>query len=267
MALITTSWLMGSAPAVPATDIDVTANAVTETITLPASAGYYPWNSTAAYSALNQLHDALESHSEIASCSAIITRERRPRFTCDVAYSIDSWSDLTFRDVLGFNGTEAFSALAHQPSADSAYLWSPGRCENPLAPLGSQGLPYHDTARGMSGDLVAVATSHNEGRRNAFNWRRVYSDRVMSAAEDPTEYVAFWDSVVRRFARFKLYRNITEETVGPDTTQAILTGEVLGPYVWDNASGPVEMGFVREVERLELFNTIDLPVLLTNEYS
>jgi len=267
MALITTSWLMGSAPSVPATDIDVTANAVTETITLPASSGYYPWDGTAAYSALNQLHDALESHSEIGSCGAIITRNRRPRFTCDVSFTIDSWSDLTFRDVLGFTGTEAIGSLTQMPSGNSAYLWSPGRCEIPDAPLGSNGLPYHDTARGMSGDRVVVATTNNSGARNSFKWRRVYSERVMTATEIAGEYVTFWNTVQANFARFKLYRDITEEDTAVDNTQAVLTGEVLGPYVWDSASGQVAFPYDREIDRLELFNTVELPVVLTPEYS
>lgn len=267
MALITTSWIMGSAPAVPATTIAVTANSVTENIVLPASAGYYPWDSTAAHSALDQLHDALESHSEISSCTAVIGRDRRPRFTCDLSFTIDSWSDLTFRDVLGFTGTEAFAAVTQTPSGNSAYLWSPGRCEIPLAPLGSNGVPYADTARGMSGDLVTVATTNNTGARNAFEWRRVYSERVMTASELSGEHVSFWNAVQRRFARFKLYRDVTEENAPPDATQAVLTGDVLGPYVWDNPSGAIQFAYEREVERLELFSTINIPVLLTREYA
>lgn len=266
MALITSAWLLGSAPEVPATSIDVTANAVTETIVLPASTGYYMWDVTAANSALNQLHDALESHSEITSCSAIIGRDRRPRFTCDLAYTIAGWTDLTFRDVLGFTGTEAFAATTQMPASDSRYLWSPGRCEIPSAPLGSLGVRYHDTARGMSGDLVAVATTNNSGRRNSFRFRRVYSTRVMTASELPGEHAAFWDAVQRRFARFKLYRDVAEEDAVADATATSLTGEVLGPYVWDYPSGEISFAYDREIDNVELFSTVNIPVIVTSEY-
>ena len=265
MALITTSWLMGSIPGVPETEIEVTANGSTETLTLPAS-DYYPWDGAAVNSALNQLHDALESHSQITSCSAFYGADRRPRFICDIAYSIDSWSDLQFRDLLGFSGGEAFSNTDQVPTHNSAYLWSPGRCEIPDAPLGANGLPYYDTARGMSGDLVTVATTNNSGSRNRFEWRRVFSERVMTSSLNNREYHAFWNAVVRQFANFKLYRNITEQDYGTDDTLTSLNGEVLGPYVWDNASGRIQLEYVREVERLELFNTITLPVLLADGY-
>ncbi len=265
MALITTAWLMGSEPNVPETDIDVTANAVTETITLPAS-DYYPWNSLAANSALNQLHNALESHSEITSCSAFYGRDRLPRFTCDVSYSIDSWSDLTFRNILGFTGTEAFSALSQVPSGFSDYLWSPGRCEIPDAPLGHPGLPYHDTAVGMSGNNVVVATTNNSGRKNRFRFSYVKAGRVMTADQLPGEYERFWDTVVRRFYRWKLYRDITEEDTDTDATQAILTGDVLGPYKLLRDGGVVELGYAREVPSVEMFSPVELPCLLVEEY-
>ncbi len=264
MALITTAWILGSEPDVPATTIEVTANAVTENIVLPAS-NYYPWDSTAANSALNQLHDALESHSEITSCTAFFGRDRLPVFTCDIAYSIDSWSDLTFRNILGFTGTEAFSALTQTPSGFSDYLWSPGRCEVPDAPLGSQGLPYHDTAVGMSGDNVVIATTSNSGRKNRLVFRYVRNARVFTADELPGEYQRFWDVVVRRFYRWKLYRDITEEDTAADATQTPLTGDVLGPYKWLH-TGDVSFDYEREISRVELFNQVEMPCLLVDEY-
>lgn len=267
MALIQTAWLMGSEPNVPETQIDVTANAVTETLTLPAS-DYYPWDPTAANSCINQLHDALESHSEIGigGCTAFIGRDRLPRFTCGNAFSIDSWTDLTFRTILGFTGTEAFAATTQIPSGLSNYLWSPGRCEIPDAPLGSQGLPYHDTAVGMSGDAVVVATTNNSGRKNSFRFNLVQNTRAMLGNEIPGQYSLFWGAVVRRFYRWKLYRDITEEDELVDATQATLTGEVLGPYKLLRQSGVLELDYQRELTRLELYNTVELPALLVDEY-
>ncbi len=258
---------MGSEPNVPETQIDVTCNAVTETLTLPAS-DYYPWDSTAANSCINQLHDALESHSEIGigGCTAYIGRDRLPRFIVAQNFTIDSWTDLTFRNILGFTGTEAFAATTQIPSGFSNYLWSPGRCEVPDAPLGSHGLAYHDTAVGMSGDNVVVATTNNSGRKNRFLFRRVTNDRVMTANEIPGQHSLFWETVQRRFYRWKLYRDILEEDTAVDATQATLTGDVLGPYKWLVPSGTIEYEYTREISRLELFNTIEMPCLLVDEY-
>lgn len=266
MALITTDWVFGSEPDVPATTISVTANAVTEDIVLPAS-DYYPWDSTAANSALNQLHNALESHSEITSCSAFFGRDRLPVFTCDLSYSINSWSDLTFRNILGFTGTEAIAGTTQTPSGFSSYLWSPGRCHVPEAPLESQGLPYKDTAVGMSGDAVVIATTNNTGRKNGFRWGRVYNTRVLTSSEGVGEFVNFWDEVLSNFYRFKIYMGITEEDTDADDTQVNLGAPtVLGPYKWLRGGDLSEFEYSREVSRLELFNTIEVPAILVDEY-
>lgn len=266
MALITTAWLMGSEPSVPATTISVTANAVSEDIVLPAG-DYYPWDSTAANSALNQLHDALESHSEITSCTARIGRDRIPRFTCDIAFTIDSWSDLTFRNILGFTGTEAIAGVTQAAAGFSAYLWSPGRCEIPDAPLGAQGLLYKDTAVGMSGDGVVVATTSNTGRKNRFQFRLVQVARVMTAAGENGEYATFWDTVVSNYYRWKLYRDITEEDTAVDTTDAGLgSADVIGPYKLRSQGGLDEYAYARSVSRVELFSPVEIPSLLVSEY-
>ncbi len=266
MALITTAWIMGSVADVPLTTFDVTANAVTESFSIPAGS-YYPWDITAANSALNQLHDEIESHSEITTCSAFFGRDRLPRFTCDVAYTITNWSDTTIRELLGFTGTEAISATSQVPSGLSDYLWSPGRCEIPDAPLGALGLPFHDTAVGVSGDQVVVATTNNSGHRNRFLFKQVYNERVYTSDQLPGEHVRFWDAVQRRFARFKLYRNITEEDSATDATVVNLgAADTIGPYVWQTPDTPVSYDYTREVSRLELFNTIDLPVIAASEY-
>jgi hypothetical protein len=266
MALITTDWFLGSEPDVPATTISVTANAVTEDIVIPAS-DYYPWDSTAANSALNQLHDALESHSEIASCSAFYGRDRLPVFTCNISYAINSWSDLTIRNILGFTGTEAIAGTTQTPSGLSSYLWSPGRCGIPDAPLNSQGIPYKDTAVGMSGDATVIATTNNTGRKNRFVFRRVKNTRVMTSQELAGEYVSFWDDVVSPFYRFKVYRDITEEDTLADDTQVNLgAATVLGPYKWLRGDGQSEFEYVREISRVELFNTVDIPCILVDDY-
>lgn len=267
MTLITTAWLMGSEPDVPATTISVTCNAVTEDLAIPAG-DYYLWDSTAANSALDMLSDVLETHSEIGigDISPVLGRDRIPRFTGPLAFSIDSWSDLTFRDILGFTGTEAFASTTQAAAGFSRYLWSPGRCEIPDAPLGSQGLPYKDTAKGMSGDGVVVATTNNTGRKNRFQFRLVQSARVMTSAESNGEYVAFWDAVVSRYFRWKLYREVTEEDTAVDTTSANLLGEVLGPYKLLQRDGLDEFAYSRSLSRVELFSPVEIPCLLVSEY-
>ena len=264
MALIQTAWLVGSEPNVPETTIEVTANGTTEDLTLPGN-DYYTWDGAASHSALTTLGTVLTTHSEIGSCTALIGRDRRVRLTCDVAFSIDSWTDLTFRDLLGFAGTEAFTSVT-QTAGLSDYLWSPGRCEIPDAPLGSQGLPYHDTAVGMSGDAVVTATTNNSGRKNRFLFRYVEAARVMSANSTPGDYERFWDRVVLRYFRFKLYREIVEENTGTDATDANLLGEVLGPYKLLRSDGVLSMPYQREIDRVELFSSVELPCLLVGDY-
>jgi hypothetical protein len=267
MALITTAWIMGSEPDVPETQIDVTANAVQETLTIPAG-DYYMYDSSAANSAIDALETALESHSEIGfgGCIAYLRRDRLPRFQCGMNFTIDSWCDLTLRSILGFTGTVAFAASLQFPSGLSSYLWSPGRCEIPDAPLGSQGLPYKDTAKGQSGDRVVTATTNNTGRKNRFLFRRVMNTRVMTDDGQPGQHVQFWDLVQSRYYRWKLYRDVTEEDTAADDTQVSFSGGTLGPYAWLNQSAVDEYQYRREISRLELFNTIEMPAVLVDEY-
>lgn len=268
MALITTAWLMGSEPDVPETTISVTCQAVAEDLTIPAG-DYYPWDSTAANSALDTLSNVLETHSQISigDISPVLGRDRIPRFTGPFAFSINSWSDLTFRNILGFTGTEAIAGTTQAAAGFSRYLWSPGRCEIPDAPLGSHGLPYKDTAKGMSGDGVVIATTQNTGHKNRFQFRLVQAARVMTASELSGEYASFWDTVVSRYYRWKLYRDVTEEDTAADATDAALvSAEVIGPYKWLRSDGLDEFEYERSVSRVELFSPVEIPCLLVSEY-
>ncbi len=268
MALITTAWMLGSEPDVPETTISVTCQAITEDLTIPAG-DYYPWDSTAANSALDTLSDVLETHSQIGigDISPVLGRDRIPRFSGPFAFSINSWSDLTFRNILGFTGTEAIAGTTQAAAGFSRYLWSPGRCEIPDAPLGSQGLLYRDTAVGMSGNGVVVRTTNNTGRKNRFQFRLVQRARVMTPTEGPGEFASFWEAVVSRFYRWKLYRNVTEEDTATDTTDAALvSADVLGPYKWLTSTGLHEFEYERSISRVELFSPVELPCLLVSEY-
>jgi hypothetical protein len=266
MALVVTSWVMGSDASVPETTITVTANAVTEAIVI-AAGGYFPFDGTAAQSAAHALATALQSHSEITTCTPLLGRDRLIRITCDLSFTIDAWSDLTLRNVLGFTGTEAFAAVT-QTAGRSAYLWSPGRCEIPDAPLGCDGIPYADTARGMSGDAVVIATTHNTGKKNSLRWSMVEVERVMTVAELPGEFLRWWHLCGITFARWKVYRDITEETTATDSTDAgVISASVLGPYALDmDGSGPMEMDFARSEERMDLFADIEIPGILVSAY-
>ncbi len=264
MALITSAWLMGSDPDVPSTDIEVTMNAVTETLSIPAGP-YYVQDTSITRSAANALRTALLTHSEAGTISCFLRRDLLIQLDSSVSMTIDSWSDTTFRDVLGFGGEEGIAFTSLNTLNQSRYLWSPGRCEIPDAALGTQGLLYKDTQMGMSGDRVAIATTNNTGRRNRFQFRAVYAERVHTTSEAGGEYYAWWDQVQSRFYRFKLYREVTEETT-TDATSANLNGEVLGPYVWEPSGTPITFEYSRVVQTVELLNNVEIPVLLQDEY-
>ena len=98
-------------------------------------------------------------------------------------------------------------------------------------------------------------------------FRYVASGRVMTADALPGEYERFWDAVIRRFYRFKLYRTVTEEdTLADATDAALVSAPVLGPYKLLRTDGLIEFAYSREVDRVEMFSPVELPVLLVGDY-
>lgn len=262
------AWLIGSYPSLPAQGMEVTANASQETITV-AAGDYYldDWSGTRSY--LAALQTALETHTQITTATVWLGRDRLVHFAFDTATAID-FTDTEGRDLIGMNGNLA-STTADDADTVSPYLWVPDRPENALsAALGRDGDPVYDTVVSATGGLDAnlVSTGFDTRTFNDFDFRFVPT-RYFDSGSDVNnggEWRAFHEVVVRRFRRFKLYRqSLHDET--DDTAVGLLGSNQLGPYrMRHEGNGPIRFVNEREIGFVERLHRVRLPVIQVPEY-
>lgn len=277
----TTAWLIGSNPSIGPVSIEIEENgsAAEEVDVITTAQAAYLYDNDSAFDAMKLLQDAIRSYTEsdLAATNVFLTRDRKVRIEwIDVtgfdpqSARINSWSGSgsdAFRELLGFDGSEISVSYTTSVTADetSPYLWSPNKVETPSARLGELGIPYWDTAVGMSGTSVVVATTNNSGYTNDFLFPRVLNERYWTNSEEWGEYFVWWDAVQRRFRKFKLWREVNE--LDGSTTEATI-GTGLGPYVYRWAGDtPITFPMSRDIEYLEYLHTVDIPVVAVDEYT
>lgn len=261
----TTSVLLGSHPAVPATTITVTANAVTTGLNF-AGGPYYLYHPTGSLSLLTAVVALINTHSELLGTGAVLARSGLVRLTNAVAFSIDSWgSDTTLRDLLGFTGALT-SATAHVATEHSPLYWSPGKTESSSARMGSDGILVKDTYAARSAPGQIVSTTNNQWRENLFAWGYVHIDRIERVPDESGTWAYWWDYVASRSRRFWLARNVIEDSADDSTAMSLSTKlPTTGAYVMAH-DGAMRREHNREIERLELYSRVELPVETALEY-
>lgn len=271
-----TCVLIGSEPNLAAQTMTVTANAVPAALATTAGP-YYLYHDDAVLSLLDHLALVLTSHPQSPTIALYITTGGLVRL--DVSgvpspFNI-TWGTATdLRDLLGFTGNLS-GALTYTATNPSPLLWIPRRTEIADARLGTLGDPVYDTAVGMTaGTGAPIATQHNVRLENAFQWRHVVNHPDVAELVRSTtgsqngKWYTFHEQVVRRFARFFVYRGI-EFTSGGTTAMTISTAlpYALGPYCWRTNPGTIRYDAPREEAMRESYIHISLPVVLVDEYS
>lgn len=264
--MVTSNLLIGSYESVPQCTLSITANAVVDATQSIAAGSYYLYDSSNSLSLLYQLRAALEAHTQITTATVWIGPDRKVHITTSPNNAAISFTgDTTARDLLGFTGN-LLSASQHNASLISPLLWSPRMTEISEAPLGLAGRRVYDTVVGSSGTANVVATQHNSWVQNDFRWRNVPVARVWTTSELGGEWVKFYDQVLRKFRRFKLYRTFSD--IAGDTTPGSLT-DVLGPYKMRHEGGLVQWEYKRESVGgsgpVDMLSPIELPVVVVSE--
>lgn len=263
------SWLIGSYPSMPEQTLSVTANAVTADVTIDAGS-YYLHDHLSSRSLVEVTAAAIQSHTQITTCTGILSRDRMVRFTADIAFSL-TWTDTVARDVLGFTGNLTPADTTHVADVVSQYLWVPDRESDPDARLGRDGDVMYDTVVSSSGgsDAHIVATQHDSRVINEFDFHHVrtaYFDTGVDV-NNGGQYRAFFTEVLRRFRRFKVYENTLHDE-NSSTDVGLLAGDALGPYRFRPAGGgPIRFSNVRHIPKVEKYHRAVLPVVLTSEYA
>lgn len=258
------SWLIGSWPSMPEQSIDVTINMNQETLTIPSS-DYYLEHHTSSLSFLDAFEMALETHTEGPTITVSLGRDRIVRITSDMALAIDWTSDGSgAQSMVGATGNLG-SDTDHEMGAVSPWLWVPDRPEDPSARLGRDGDTAYDTkVSGSAGDessQTIVVTQFNTRTFNEFDFRYV-PNRYFDTGTDTNnggQYRAFFDTVVRTFRRFLLYRETTHDEAD-DTAVSLLSANAIGPYRY-RPQGPIRFVNDREIANVEQLHRVQLPVI------
>jgi hypothetical protein len=266
--MATTSWLIGSIENLAAQSWSF-GGAPSTAI---AAGDYYLIDEVAAVSMLRQLELTLSAVLG-ATAEFAILENRLIKITSDGGNFGISWDSTELRDLLGFIGNVS-GADNYTASLISPLLWSPGRTETPLnAPLGDAGQVIHDTMVGASAGAVQMATSNNSVTHLDLMWRYVTNARTKTSARLGGEYHTFWEDVIRHLYKYKLYREIDEDTSGSDPIlwPAVTWSnfDVLGPMELRHEGGQMAWEYIREegLERCDSMHPITLRSKVVPEYT
>lgn len=219
MAAITTCWLIGSTEIAAQT---VTIDASPENISAGA---YYLYHPTAP-SLLDEMVTAMTA-AGVAAPAAELLENRKVRLSSSGTFTVTWPADNILRNHLGFSGNLA-AASSYTASGISPLLWSPGRKESPkTVRLGINGRTVYNTIVGVGDDGTPCATTHGSRTYNAFFWRYVEADRIMTTSSSGGEFEVFKGEVLVKQYPFNIWRDLTENAA---SSSAASFGSRLGPY-------------------------------------
>lgn len=263
------AWLIGSRPNVPETTVEVTANSVTENVTIPAG-DYYLDDSTASLSLAEAWATALATHSEITAASCVLSQDRLMRTSATVngtgTFTATFPANSIVLDMLGYNSNLSPAAASFTADRISSYLWVPGRTESPqLSRLGTEGRYHYDTQILSAGTSHRTAVSNNKRRHALWKFYSVDNARVWSEDELGGEWITFFDTVLVKAWLFKLYRNTTNDESSTSDV-SLSSANRQGPYVMVHDGGEIRSPYERTIPNVEQINTVTLEAHKTIEY-
>lgn len=219
--MATTIWYLGSYPDLPAQTVNVGSDA-----TVPAGDYYLHDPASAARSLLEVTQTALVSGGG-AGADVFLTESGKVRIEFSGSESVTL--PATLGGLLGFT-TLSWTADGRTADELSPLFWSPGRPEISMgAPQGSTGRIVRDVVQGRAPGK-RKSTYQNEWREVRHVFPFLAQDRVQTTDEDAGEFFVFWQNVVSLSRQLIAIRNVAEDRTD-ETTESVLTGTRLGPYV------------------------------------
>lgn len=240
MPNLRTSWLVGSYLIPGGLSITIDGSAATWTT---ADHGWYLYSSTAGLSMLAKLKALLDA--ELGVSTAVELRmDRKVQISSPGGNFSVTWSSTLIRDLLGFAQGNLAGSDSYVASSISPLLWSPLKNENPQdAPIGILGRPVGDDVFVTAPDGTTVVTSHYTQTVNSFAWQMIPVERFQTDDALGGEYHVFWNYVLRKGYKFRLWREILESTTASSTP--VTWTEDLGPYVLRPGRGALTVPFKR----------------------
>jgi hypothetical protein len=213
------------------TSYAVTIDGGAQTVTFSLGGGYLV-HPTASLDILARLVVAMTT-AGVAAPAAYITEDRHVRLTSSGVFTV-TWTDTTFRDLLGFTGNLA-AASSYTATNRSPLLWSPGKTENPdRNMLGANRVRLDLSVAYGTGGRQTVRIEGSPTEDQTFRWAHIPKERVLATPPTPIagEYQYFWRYELCGGQRWILLRGVTE---GSSTTTSSSYGSAThqGPYKAD----------------------------------
>lgn len=231
---IQAAWLIGSEKSM---SYSVTIAGSAQTI----SGNYYLYNATSSLSLLSAWVTAATA-AGLASATAVLTQDRKVKIGNGANFTV-TWTNTTFRDLLGFTGNLS-GASSYTATNTSKLLWSPAKPLRPeLSPWGTTGIERPLIFLSQSpNDGSTFAVVHGSRTDQRWSAEMVDTDRVFTSSEAGGEWVTFFATCFSLGYNFLVYRDVTEVDGG--TTTATLSNP-LGPYVIAPPSRSAGWDYVR----------------------
>jgi hypothetical protein len=258
------SWLVGSYVNLPAMAITVTANASAEVLSVPAGT-YYVDDPNASLSYVKTVASVIATHVELSTCVGYLGANRKAQLVANAPFTMSFGASLIGRGFLGCTGNLSVLTAAQEAQGISPYLWVPGRPETSSERFGTQGREVFDTRVGMSGLGTMVATQNTSRTFNEFSWRYIPTARVRGTTDAGGQWTTFFNTFLRRFWRFKMYRNLNNDE--SSQSDIGLSSGCLGPYKMNPPDGAVQHVHEREIsQHIERMHPISLDVVRVADY-
>lgn len=218
------AWFIGSVT-IPAQTFTINGLAA-----VVAAGTYYLWDTTAGLSLVAQVYAQILANA--AGGTALLLGSGKVRLAAAGVFTV-TWGTATLlRDLLGYTGNLA-AATSYVAPAHSTLWWSPGKpALFASSPLGVTGQRRHIVSQSVSAYTgKAESTSHGSRTYQRFPFEKVDSERIKAADTDTAaggEYEAWYTQVAVPSARFKVYRDATEDAA---STTTFAYDSVHGPYI------------------------------------
>lgn len=250
MAAYLSSWLVGSIADMPTQAITIDGIPLA-----PTGSTYYLYDASASLNLLLAMLGLMVTAGVVASgCN--LQRNGYIRLQSSGVFTVSWGVSTVMRDLLGFDANLA-GASSYTAPLRSPLLWMPGKPETPvghrLGVVGHRVPTVYQAVSPYSGKAESV--SHGSRTFARYLWPMVDSDLVVASGNPGGTFARFFDEVAVKSARWKLYREVTEDL---SSTATVTLDQPLGPYVFSNTrNGPTwqydpSKGFERTDKRADI---------------
>ncbi len=258
------AWLIGSIAGMPTQAITIDG--------IPLAPGgngnAYLWDAVDSRNLVKLMEDMMDT-AGVPNTNVYIRQSGYVFLGASANFTVSWGVSTVMRDLLGFDANLS-GASSYVAPLKSPLLFMAGKPESPighrLATIGHKVNTVYQAVSAYSGKAESV--SHGSRIYARYSFPMVDSDRVVASGNPGGTYARFFDEVAVKSARFKLYRDVTEDASSVAAANSTLD-EPLGPYLFSNQRNAPTWSFdtSKGFERVDARCDIDVRAHVVEEYT